>query len=168
MRELSTFSTLLARIGTTLEDRGVPYMVIGGYAAILYGEPRLTRDIDITVGLGPDHLDRLLDAVRQADLVPAQGAEDLARRNYVLPCSDPTTQLDVDIILAVSTYEQEAMARSRTVAVGGANVRFASPEDVLIHKVVAGRPRDMGRPNCPACRCSPSERGQVLECLESH
>jgi len=143
MHEPSTFSILLARIGTTLEAGGIPYMVIGGYAAILYGEPRLTRDIDITVGLGPDQLERLLDVVREADLVPAQGAEELARRNYVLPCSDPTTQLDVDVILAVSAYEQEAMARARTVVVGGAGVRFASPEDVLIHKIVAGRPRDI-------------------------
>jgi len=27
-------------------------MVIGGQAVLLYGEPRLTRDIDITLGIG--------------------------------------------------------------------------------------------------------------------
>jgi len=53
-------------------------MVIGGHAAILYGEPRLTRDIDIAVGMGPDRLGDLLEVVREAGLVPAQGAEDLA------------------------------------------------------------------------------------------
>lgn len=143
MREPSTFSALLARIASALETRGIAYMVIGGHAAILYGEPRLTRDIDVAVALGPDQLGRLLDVVRGAGLVPAQGAEELARRNYVLPCSDPATQLDVDIILAVSAYEDEAMGRTRAVAVGGAPVRFASPEDVLIHKIVAGRPRDI-------------------------
>ncbi|MGC9445266.1 MAG: hypothetical protein ACP5E9_10130 [Candidatus Methanospirareceae archaeon] len=31
-------------------------MVIGGQAVLLYGEPRLTRDIDITLGLGVEHL----------------------------------------------------------------------------------------------------------------
>lgn len=143
MREPSTFSALLARIASTLETRGIPYMVIGGHAAVLYGEPRLTRDIDITLGVGPDRLGELLEIVRDADLVPAQEAQDLALRNYVLPCADPATGIDVDLILSVSAYEQEALRRARAVAVGGVNVRFASVEDVLIHKIVAGRPRDI-------------------------
>ena len=143
MPEPSTFSALLARIGSTLEARGISYMVIGGHAAILYGEPRLTRDLDITLGVGPDRLGELLEIVRDADLVPAQGAQELALRNYVLPCSDPGTGIDVDLILSVSAYEQEALRRTQAVAVGGVNVRFASVEDVLIHKIVAGRPRDI-------------------------
>lgn len=143
MREPSTFSALLIRVGLILEARDIPYMVIGGYAAILYGEPRLTRDVDITVGIGPDRLGELLEIVQDADLLPAEGAQELALRNYVLPCSDPATGIDVDLILSFSAYEQEALERARAVAVGGANVRFASPEDVLIHKIVAGRPRDI-------------------------
>lgn len=165
MREPSTFSALLARIGTALEARGVPYMVIGGHAAILYGEPRLTRDIDITVELGPDRLEDLLEVVREAGLVPAQGAEELARRNYVLPCSDPATYLDVDIILAVSAYEQEAMARTRTVVVGGAGVRFAAPEDVLIHKIVAGRPRDIEDARAILVRSPDLDRQYIMRWL---
>lgn len=69
MHEPSTFSALLARIASTLDAHGLPYMVIGGHAAILYGEPRLTRDIDITLGAGPDRLGELLETVRDADLV---------------------------------------------------------------------------------------------------
>jgi hypothetical protein len=63
MREPSTFSGLLARIASTLETRTIPYVVIGGYAAVLYGEPRLTRHIDITLGVGPDRLNELLEIV---------------------------------------------------------------------------------------------------------
>jgi hypothetical protein len=33
-------------------------MIIGGQAVLLYGEPRLTRDIDITLGVSAEHLDR--------------------------------------------------------------------------------------------------------------
>lgn len=137
------FSALLARIASTLETSNIPYMVIGGHAAVLYGEPRLTRDIDITLGVGPDRLGELLDIVRGADLVPAQGAQELALRSYVLPCSDSVTGIDVDLILSVSAYEQEALGRAQAVAISGVHVRFASVEDVLIHKIVAGRPRDI-------------------------
>jgi hypothetical protein len=140
-------------------------MVIGGHAAILYGEPRLTRDIDIAVGLGPDRLDYLLDVVRDAGLVPARGAEELALRNYVLPCSDSGMQIDVDIILAVSAYEQEAMGRTRAVRIGQATVRFASAEDVLIHKLVAGRPRDIEDARGVLAKAQALDREYVLKWL---
>ncbi len=47
------FTTLLATIATALDQASIPYMVIGGQAVLLYGEPRLTEDIDITLGLSP-------------------------------------------------------------------------------------------------------------------
>jgi hypothetical protein len=158
-------SALLARIGATLERHGIPYMVIGGHAAILYGEPRLTRDIDITVGLGPDRLGGLLSVVRDAGLVPDEGAQDLALRSYVLPCSDPATRISVDIILSVSAYEQQALERTRGVTIGEVHVRFASREDVLIHKIVAGRPRDIEDARAILIRSEQLDRPYVLTWL---
>jgi predicted nucleotidyltransferase len=166
MREPSTFSALLARIAATLEIRGIPYMVIGGHAAVLYGEPRLTRDIDITLGIGPDRLRELLDIVRDVELMPAGGAEDLARGSYVLPCSDPATGIDVDLILSVSAYEQEALGRTQTVLIAGVNVRFASVEDVLIHKIVAGRPRDIEDARAILAKSHSLDRAYLLRWLE--
>ena len=63
-------------------------MLVGGLVALMHGLTRATRDVDITVGVGPDCLDLLLGAVREAALEPAPGAEELARRSYVLPCVD--------------------------------------------------------------------------------
>jgi len=37
----------------------------------------------------------------------------------------------------------QAMGRTRVVPLGETTVRFASAEDALIHKIVAGRPRDI-------------------------
>lgn len=51
---------LFERIATALDQGALPYMIIGGQAVLLYGEPRLTKDIDITLGAG---LDRLPDAL---------------------------------------------------------------------------------------------------------
>ena len=166
MREPSTFSALLARIASTLDTRGIPYMVIGGHAAVLYGEPRLTRDIDITLGVGPDRLGEVLDMVRDADLVPAEDAQELALTSYVLPCSDSTTGIDVDLILSVSAYEQEALGRAQAVGVGGVNVRFASVEDVLIHKFVAGRPRDIEDARAILAKSHSLDRSYLLRWLE--
>jgi predicted nucleotidyltransferase len=118
-------------------------MIIGGQAVLIYGEPRLTRDIDLTVGLGPDRLDDLLAVVSEIGLQPLVDAEIFTRQTLVLPCEDHDTLQRVDFILSLSDYERAALQRTRTITIAGAPVRFAAPEDVIIHKLVAGRPRDL-------------------------
>lgn len=41
---------LLKKLSIKLEERNIDYMIIGGQAVLIYGEPRLTKDIDITLG----------------------------------------------------------------------------------------------------------------------
>lgn len=54
------FAALLEKIALKLEELNIPYMVIGGQAVLLYGEPRLTRDIGVTLGVGTEAIVRLL------------------------------------------------------------------------------------------------------------
>ncbi len=137
------YTTLLDKIARNLDRHKIPYMVIGGQAVLLYGEPRLTRDIDITLGLGPDALPSLLRLVRDVGLTPLVDPETFVRKTLVLPCADGDTGIRVDFILSFSPYEQQALKRVRVETLGSASVRFASPEDIIIHKIVAGRPRDL-------------------------
>lgn len=46
----------------TLEFLEIPYMVVGGFAAIFYGEPRLTLDIDILLNLRFEQIKPFLQA----------------------------------------------------------------------------------------------------------
>ena len=64
------FDRILSQIAACLRKNDLPYMIIGGQAVLLYGEPRLTRDIDITLGVSIDQLDRLLQAIEQMHLKP--------------------------------------------------------------------------------------------------
>lgn len=43
-----------SEIGHFLEERGIPYLIIGGLALQYWGEPRLTRDVDLTILVDPD------------------------------------------------------------------------------------------------------------------
>jgi len=135
---------LLTRLARALDEAHIPYMLIGGQALLLYGEPRLTRDVDVTVGLTPHDVKQVLQVARQMALrLLVQDAEDFAQKTWVLPALDETTGLRVDFIFSWTPYEQQALERAREVTVGGYPVRFASPEDVVIHKMLAGRPRDL-------------------------
>jgi hypothetical protein len=61
----------------------------------------------------------------------------------VLPCSDPPSGIRVDLIFSFSPFEHLAISRARTVRIGRAELRFASLEDLVIHKLIAGRARDL-------------------------
>jgi len=134
---------LLSRIAAALNQSALPYMIIGGQAVLLYGEPRLTKDIDITLGAGLDRLPDILAAAQAAGLTPLVDPEVFTRQTMVLPCADPESGMRVDFILSFSPFEQLAISRACTVRMGNAELRFASLEDLIIHKLIAGRARDL-------------------------
>jgi hypothetical protein len=143
------FQELLEKTALALDERNILYMVIGGQAVLLYGEPRLTKDIDITLGVGPE---RLPDVVEMVEVlkwkVLVEAPEEFVHQTMVLPCSEPVAGVRVDFIFSSSAYERQAMERVRRVPIGKAQVRFASVEDLIIHKLIAGRPRDLEDVRC--------------------
>ena len=142
-RQQPDFEALIARVAGRLQERRIPFMLIGGQAVLLHGEPRLTLDIDITVGASPDRLPDLLAVCDACGLDPLP--EDVAafvRDTYVLPAAEETG-VRVDFVFSTTPYEAQAIARAVTVLVGGELVPFASAEDLILHKLFAGRPRDL-------------------------
>jgi len=138
------FRYLLKKIAEGLNQLNIPYMIIGGQAVLFYGEPRLTRDIDVTLGADPGKLPEVLNWIRSEDWqVLVKDAEDFVRRTMVLPVQEPENKIRIDLIFSFSPYEQQAMKRVRKIKFDDVEVNFASPEDVIIHKIIAGRPRDI-------------------------
>jgi len=137
------FKNLLEKIARSLDKADIPYMVIGGQALLLHGEPRLTRDIDITLGISTDQLKQLLSVVEKIRLKPLVDPWDFTVKTMVLPCQDPGVDIRVDFIFSFTPYEAQAIQHAHRVSIGRSRVRFASPEDLIIHKIFAGRPRDL-------------------------
>src|SRR4030043_454817 len=138
------FEDLLERLALSLEQSGIPYMVIGGQAVLVYGEPRLTRDIDITLGISVDGLNRvkrIIPIIGLKSLV--QKEKEFVEQNMVLPTIDKRSGIRVDFIFSFSPYERQAIERAKDIKLGRTSVRFASLEDLVIHKVIAGRARDL-------------------------
>ncbi|HXF69773.1 MAG TPA: nucleotidyl transferase AbiEii/AbiGii toxin family protein [Thermoflexus sp.] len=138
-----TSESLLSKLARALDAEGLPYMIIGGQAVLLYGEPRVTRDIDVTLAATPEDLDPIRHVIQKLGLRPLiTEIESFVRKTWVLPTLDEETGLRVDFIFSWTSYERLAIARARTIPIAGYPVRFAAPEDVIIHKALAGRPRD--------------------------
>ncbi len=138
------FQKLLKKLANILDESNIPYMVIGGQAVLLYGEPRLTRDIDITLGIGTDEFKRAMDCVSNISLkILVDTPEKFVKETMVLPAIDEKTGIRVDFIFSFSLYERSAIKRAKNVELGKTTVKFASLEDLIIHKIIAGRARDI-------------------------
>ena len=134
---------LIKEIAQDLDKEGIPYMIIGGQAVLLYGRPRLTQDIDITLGIDTDKF-ALVESVCEnlgLRMLP-ENPQDFAGKTKVLPAEEPESKVRVDFIFSFTAYERQAIKRAKKVLVDNDPVKFASCEDVIIHKMVAGRAVD--------------------------
>ncbi|MGE5293827.1 MAG: nucleotidyl transferase AbiEii/AbiGii toxin family protein [Solirubrobacterales bacterium] len=135
---------LIRRVAEALDQAEIPYMIIGGQAVLLYGRPRLTRDIDITLGIDTDDFLRLSSVCGELDLrILPESPLDFVQRTRVLPAEEPESRIRVDFIFSFSEYERQAIDRAKQVAMDDYPVRFASCEDIIIHKMVASRAVDI-------------------------
>ena len=138
------FEKILANLALALDGQDIPYMIIGGQAVLLYGEPRLTRDIDVTLGASVDALPKIIGISKKLDLEPlVADISNFVKQTMVLPTRDGATGIRVDFIFSFTPYERQAIKRAKRVSVKKTVVKFASPEDVVIHKIFAGRARDL-------------------------
>ena len=137
------FAGFIARIARELSELRVPFMLIGGQAVLLHGQPRLTEDIDITLGVDPSRLSVVEEACALLGLDPLPSdPAGFVRETFVLPTRDRATGVRVDFIFSTTPYERQAIDRAVLVPLGDVSVPFATAEDLIIHKLFAGRPRD--------------------------
>lgn len=67
-----------------LEEAGVEFVVIGGFAVSAHGHPRATKDLDIVPDPDPQNLTRLAAALRRLG-AQVQGSEEFSADEVVQP-----------------------------------------------------------------------------------
>jgi hypothetical protein len=123
-----------------LNRLGLDYMVTGSVSAMLYGEGRLTNDVDIVLTIQRNHAKLLLDAFPESDFyLPPQEvieAEIIRRQRGHLNIIHQASQLRADIYLfAGDPFQRWAFDHSIVTGVESIPVRFAPVEYVIIMKL---------------------------------
>ncbi len=134
---------LIKKIAQCLDQDEIPYMIIGGQAVLLYGTPRLTRDIDITLGIDTDKFQLIEGVCRKLELtILSENPEEFAKETKVVPAEESKSKIRVDFIFSFTEYEAQAIKRTKKVLMNDYPVKFATCEDVIIHKMIAARAID--------------------------
>lgn len=128
---------LLQRIVEILEHLDIPYLVTGSVAAMAYGEPRLTNDIDIVAAIEERHVAAMIDAFPFSDYYIDEGMiREAIRRHTQFNIIHPASGLKVDLIVRKNTpFDKSRFRRTRRITPAETySANFAAPEDIIIMK----------------------------------
>lgn len=130
-----------AEVQHFLRGAGERFCFIGGIALQRWGEPRFTRDVDLTLlcpyGAEARPVDRLLGAFAPR----ISDARDFALRNRVLLLSSQSG-IPMDVALGALPYEERCVSRASEFDFGEGALVTCSAEDLVVLKAFAGRGQD--------------------------
>jgi len=138
----SPVADLLADLARAFDARGIRWYLFGAQAAIVYGVARLTADVDVTAHVPAADV-AWLDAIESHGFEPRFRDERFAMHSRVIPVVHRATGLPVDIVLAGPGLEQQFLERAVMRSVDGVEVPVIDVSDLVVLKVLAGRPKDI-------------------------
>jgi hypothetical protein len=124
------------------ERMGWQFCFIGGLPVQHWGEPRLTRDVDVTILTGFGAEQDFVTAILNSYEARRPDAEEFALRHRVLLVQG-SSGIGLDISLGALPFEEQMVSRATNVEfVPGIELRLCSPEDLIVLKSFANRAQD--------------------------
>jgi hypothetical protein len=132
----SLVDTFVSRV----EKLEMPYVVTGAVASIIYGEPRLTNDVDLIMMMKTEDIERFVQAFPSTEFYcpPAEVLKIEIRRpqrgHFNLIHHDTGTKADI-YLAGEDELHRWALSKRRDMVVEGGRVRIAPPEYVIVRKL---------------------------------
>jgi hypothetical protein len=132
---------LAAELHDLFVANGIRYYVTGGVAAVAYGEPRTTQDLDVVLAIDLADLPRIATIFEIAGFYISGLDDVIAQRMSSFQVTQIETISRADLMVANSTeYGRIQLSRRKTIPIStDKDVYFASPEDVIINKLLWGK-----------------------------
>lgn len=142
--ELGGLSEALRAVCAWLGAANIDFAVVGGVAASLHGKPRLTKDVDVVALADDSTWEALVEKAAEHGIFPRiDDALDFAKNTRVLLLAHRPSKIEVDLSFGMLPFESELVERAHMVQVGALRFPLATPEDVIVMKALALRPRDV-------------------------
>jgi hypothetical protein len=132
---IETFQNAIAR----LEEAQISYIIVGSIASMVYGEPRLTRDMDLVIDVSAADSKKFEILFQQPDYYcpPLEVVADEIRNRGQFNLLHVPTGLKIDVMIKKATsFDQSRFQRIQRVELWkGFSANLASPEDIIIKKL---------------------------------
>jgi hypothetical protein len=140
----SPVAELLADLSAAFDSAGAMWYLFGARAAIVHGVARFTADVDVTVR-PPETMSTaaLVAVLERHRFRPRVSDPDFFERTRVVPFVHTPTTRPLDVVLAGPGLEERFFERASVRLIEDVRVPVASAEDVILMKMLAGRPKDI-------------------------
>ena len=130
-----------------LNKHNVDYMIVGGYALAFHGKPRHTGDLDIWINIAEDNARKMVLVIAEFGMASlGMEKDDFLQKGGITQIGYPPLRIDIlNEIDGVSF--KEAYLNKLVIDVEGLPVNYIGLDDLIMNKVVIGRPRDMSDVN---------------------
>jgi hypothetical protein len=126
----------------TLNEAGVKYLVVGGWAYTEHVEPRATKDLDIWIEASNENADATLEALRRFGApLKDLSQEDLTKTDTIYQLGLPPNRIDI-ITGADGIDFADCWPRRKVVEIRDLKVNYISASDLLKNKESTGRLQD--------------------------
>ena len=126
-----------------LEDEGVAYLLIGGYAVGYYGYPRATADMDVWIAVDPANAQKTFTALTRFGMqTPEMTPELFLDKGKVIRLGVPPMRLEIQTDISGVEFI-ECFSRRCRVDLGGLEVNLISLDDLKTNKRASGRHKDL-------------------------
>jgi hypothetical protein len=137
---VAEFLTVFLDVIRKLEQKQIPYMVVGSIASTIYGEPRLTHDMDVVIDILPAHISdlELLFPLESYYCPPQEILKSELTQRGQFNLLHHQSGLKIDFMIRKnSAHSIEEFRRKQKVDfIAGQKVYVACPEDIIIKKLV--------------------------------
>lgn len=138
------YEEAVKRVAKLLDEAKIPYAITGALAVGYYGVPRTTYDVDVIVSVNKSQNKKLMDQARKSGFnFHELEVLKLAEIGNVVMMWAPEGY-KIDFWLAKTNRDKAAITRRRKATVFDRSVWMISPEDLIVSKLLTGRPRDLG------------------------
>ena len=146
-----TLEDVLLEMVGVCETLTLPYAILGGLAVRVNGIPRPTYDVDFEITVTDQRLIEFIEASKKLGYEVAapyrKGWRDVVGG---MPLGTLKTYIeightiDVDVFVNDTPFQTSMMERRLLVAFDNQHLWFVTPEDLILMKLLANRPRDQG------------------------
>ena len=132
MNEIDVVRDISARF----EQAGIPYMLTGSMAMNYYAQPRMTRDIDVVVGIAPEHFERIIALFRPDYYVSEESIRESLAHESSFNLIHQESVIKVDcIVRKTSEYRRVEFERRQKISILNFTTFIATKEDLIISKL---------------------------------
>lgn len=135
----------LKELCSFLDNASIEYMLVGGLAVGIWGEPRATVDIDFLVSFKVNDFAVLSNKINDSDKFIFTHAKPMTFAKISLLRATLKSNIDVfvDFMFADDAFQKEALRRRQTINIADLTVNIPTPEDLILLKLISGREQDI-------------------------